>query len=87
MHNFVIKAALLWVLMLLAPTSLYADDTEIFFARANADDSQNQNIANVMILLDTSGSMRYCKDDLGFSNNQPRLSLPELGAPSVMTMT
>ena len=72
MHNFVIKAALLWVLMLLAPTSLYADDTEIFFARANADDSQNQNIANVMILLDTSGSMRYCKDDLGFSNNQPR---------------
>ncbi len=72
MHNFIIKAALLWLLLLLAPTSLYADDTEIFFARANADDSQNQSIANVMILLDTSGSMRYCKDDLGFSNNQPR---------------
>ena len=58
MRNFIIKASLLWAVMLLAPTSLYADDTEIFFARANADDSQNQNVANVMILLDTSGSMR-----------------------------
>ena len=72
MRDFIIKASLLWVVMLLAPTPLYADDTEIFFARANADDSQNQNIANVMILLDTSGSMRYCKDSLGFDDGQPR---------------
>jgi type IV pilus assembly protein PilY1 len=71
MHNFIIKAALLWLLLLLAPTSLYADDTEIFFARANADDSQNQNIANVMILLDTSGSMRYCENSGGFKDGQP----------------
>jgi|TARA_R110000851_G_C13096332_1_gene567483 type IV pilus assembly protein PilY1 len=65
MRNFIIKASLLWAVMLLAPTSLYADDTEIFFARANADDSQNQNVANVMILLDTSGSMRNCEQSDG----------------------
>ena len=61
MRDLIINASLLWAVMLLAPTSLYADDTEIFFARANADDSQNRNIANVMILLDTSGSMRNCE--------------------------
>ncbi len=65
MGNFIFRATLLWLVMLLAPTSLYADDTEIFFARANADDSQNQNIANVMILLDTSGSMRNCEQSDG----------------------
>mgnify|MGYP005840278013 CR=1 FL=1 len=41
---------------------LHADDTEIFFARAQADNDQNQAIANVLFMLDTSGSMRWCKD-------------------------
>ncbi len=42
----------------LAPTGVYADDTEIFFAKANADNSENKVKANVLFLIDTSGSMR-----------------------------
>lgn len=41
----------------LAPTGVYADDTEIFFAKANADNSENKVKANVLFLIDTSGSM------------------------------
>ncbi len=41
----------------LAPTGVYADDTEIFFAKANADNSENKPKANVLFLIDTSGSM------------------------------
>ena len=41
----------------LAPTGVYADDTEIFFAKANADNSENKPKANVLFLMDTSGSM------------------------------
>lgn len=49
----------------MSPVSLYADDTEIFFSRATADNSENVPSANVMILLDTSGSMRNCKTGSG----------------------
>ena len=41
----------------LAPTGVYADDTEIFFAKANADNEENKPKANVLFLIDTSGSM------------------------------
>lgn len=41
----------------MAPTGLYADDTEIFFAKANADNAENKPKANVLFLIDTSGSM------------------------------
>ena len=41
----------------LSPTGVYADDTEIFFAKANADNSENKPKANVLFLIDTSGSM------------------------------
>lgn len=53
---------LLLVAIGLAPTSLYADDTEIYYAWAEADNNENRPGANVMVLLDTSGSMRFCKD-------------------------
>lgn len=42
----------------------YADDTEIYFARANVDNDENKTIANVLIMLDTSGSMRFCENEL-----------------------
>ncbi|MEQ3723134.1 PilC/PilY family type IV pilus protein [Alcanivorax sp.] len=70
--NKIRKTLLLMLLVCLFPTSLYADDTEIFFSRATADNNDNVPAANVMILLDTSGSMRYCESDLGFSGNQPK---------------
>lgn len=35
----------------------YADDTEIYFAQANVDNQENKPAANVLFLLDTSGSM------------------------------
>ena len=38
----------------LAPTGVYADDTEIFFAKANADNSENKPKANVLFLIDTT---------------------------------
>lgn len=48
---------------LVIPVFANADDTEIYFAQATADNSENRVVANVMIMLDTSGSMRFCKDD------------------------
>ncbi|MCG8438372.1 MAG: hypothetical protein MI751_09850 [Pseudomonadales bacterium] len=53
---------LLLMAVFLAPTTLYADDTEIYYSQARADNSQNTPSANVMVLLDTSGSMRWCKN-------------------------
>ena len=55
---------LLLVAIGLAPTSLYADDTEIYYSAAAADNSQNRPLANVMVLLDTSGSMRWCENSV-----------------------
>lgn len=70
--NRIRNTLLLILVVCLSPVSLYADDTEIFFSRATADNSENVPAANVMILLDTSGSMRYCKSNLGFGNNGPK---------------
>ncbi|GAA5111848.1 PilC/PilY family type IV pilus protein [Alloalcanivorax gelatiniphagus] len=41
----------------LSPTSLHADDTEIYFAQADVNNESNEQIANVLFLIDTSGSM------------------------------
>lgn len=55
-----IKSFLLGSLVV-AITSLaatgYADDTEIYFAQANVDNQENKPAANVLFLIDTSGSM------------------------------
>ncbi|MEL0168734.1 MAG: PilC/PilY family type IV pilus protein [Pseudomonadaceae bacterium] len=45
------------------PMVAQADDTEIYFARANAENAQNTPKANVLIMLDTSSSMRSCEVD------------------------
>lgn len=58
-----LPAALFTVMTCLSSLS-YADDTEIYFAQANADNDENQTVANVMIMLDTSGSMRFCQNEL-----------------------
>lgn len=50
-------------LVALLPARLYADDSEIFFAQAAADEDKNKPSANVMMLLDTSGSMRFCEQE------------------------
>lgn len=49
--------------LVLFPSFLVADETEIYFARATADNSENKPSANVMIMLDTSGSMRFCEQE------------------------
>tara|TARA_R110001606_G_scaffold84694_3_gene192439 strand:- start:10098 stop:13091 length:2994 start_codon:yes stop_codon:yes gene_type:complete len=43
--------------VLMAPTCVYADDTEIYYAQADASNESNEQIANVLFLIDTSGSM------------------------------
>ncbi|WP_341707533.1 PilC/PilY family type IV pilus protein [Halopseudomonas sp.] len=50
---------------LVIPMAVQADDTEIYFARANAENAQNTPKANVLIMLDTSGSMRNCRTGSG----------------------
>lgn len=60
--------AAIFTSMLCLSSLSYADDTEIYFARADADNTENKAVANVMIMLDTSGSMRFCqKDETGGS--------------------
>ena len=62
---------LLFFLALMVPALCQADDTEIFFSRAKADNNQNEAVANVFIMLDTSGSMRFCENELsgGWGHN------------------
>ncbi|MBQ0752672.1 MAG: hypothetical protein KBT87_09070 [Gammaproteobacteria bacterium] len=55
-----LRLGVLAVLVALLPAPLWADDSEIFFAEAAASEDENKPAANVMLLLDTSGSMRYC---------------------------
>ncbi|MFP1680704.1 pilus assembly protein [Alloalcanivorax sp. C16-2] len=43
--------------ILLSPSTVYADDTEIYFAQVDANNNENEKTANVLFLLDTSGSM------------------------------
>jgi len=67
------KGVLFLAVLWLSPTGLYADDTEIYYARADVDDEKNQQIANVLFLIDTSGSM--CDPPSGgrdCSNTPPR---------------
>jgi type IV pilus assembly protein PilY1 len=64
-----VRAGALVLAVMLSPTALYADDTEIFFSRAQADNEQNEPIANVFIMLDTSGSMRFCENNLAVSGH------------------
>lgn len=59
-----LPAAIFTALIFISSLS-YADDTEIYFARAAADNSENKPKANVMIMLDTSGSMRNCETGTG----------------------
>tara|TARA_Y100001934_G_scaffold282977_1_gene399665 strand:- start:7060 stop:10071 length:3012 start_codon:yes stop_codon:yes gene_type:complete len=62
------KITLLFVLCM-SPVFLLADDTEIFFAKADVDNSENEVKANVMVLLDTSGSMRACESGGGWCSD------------------
>ncbi|MEH6492136.1 PilC/PilY family type IV pilus protein [Halopseudomonas sp.] len=62
--NKVLRSVFLTSLIAVPVTNSFADDTEIYFARATADNSENKPVANVLIMLDTSGSMRFCKDEL-----------------------
>lgn len=57
-------AAIMSGLVLLSSLT-YAHDTEIYFSRATADNDENQPVANVFVMLDTSGSMRFCASELG----------------------
>lgn len=59
----VLPAAIFTSMLCLSSFS-YADDTEIYFAQANADNEENRSVANVLIMLDTSGSMRFCQNEL-----------------------
>ncbi|MAB24828.1 MAG: hypothetical protein CMK78_10845 [Pseudomonadales bacterium] len=44
---------------------LWAEDVEVYYSEVLSDDSVNKNIANVMIMLDNSGSMRNCETGSG----------------------
>jgi len=55
--NRIVAFLCLFGAVLMAPTCLYADDTEIYFAQADASNEENDQVANVLFLLDTSGSM------------------------------
>ena len=46
---------------------LWAEDVEVYYSEVLSDDSVNKNIANVMIMLDNSGSMRNCETGTGAS--------------------
>lgn len=54
--------------VLAIPAVSYADDTEIYFAKANAENSENKPSANVLFLIDTSGSM--CDPRSGWNTNR-----------------
>ncbi|WP_118129167.1 MULTISPECIES: PilC/PilY family type IV pilus protein [Pseudomonas] len=48
-----------------ASGQLWAEDVEVYYSEVLSDDSVNKNIANVMIMLDNSGSMRNCEQGTG----------------------
>src|SRR5690606_36613190 len=72
MHKTITSVLVLFA-MALGSHSVQADDTEIFFAEATADNASNRPVANVLFLLDTSGSMRWCEnaEDRSYSNRNP----------------
>lgn len=57
MMRIALQLILLLLAVVLSPTSLYADDTEIYYAKAAAANKHNEAAANVLFLIDTSGSM------------------------------
>lgn len=59
------KALLIALVVLLLPIAVHADDTELFYAKVKADSEDNRAVANLMILVDTSGSMKWCEQNLG----------------------
>ncbi|MEH6498004.1 MAG: PilC/PilY family type IV pilus protein [Pseudoalteromonas distincta] len=61
----ILPSAVLITALLCSSSYLAADETEIYFARATADNSENKPSANVMIMLDTSASMRNCETGSG----------------------
>ncbi|MAX55011.1 MAG: hypothetical protein CL537_05795 [Alcanivoracaceae bacterium] len=65
----------LYVAFGLSVLNAYADDTEIFFSDADADVNQNAPAANVMVLLDSSGSMDYCEDRNCDDDEQTRMEM------------
>lgn len=62
-----ITSALATTLLVFSAGS-YADDTEIYFAQANVDNKENVPAANVLFLIDTSGSM--CDPRAGSSSRR-----------------
>ncbi|WP_162136912.1 PilC/PilY family type IV pilus protein [Alcanivorax hongdengensis] len=56
-------------------SNAHADDTEIFYADADASNNQNTPQANVMVLLDSSGSMGYCKTSACNDGTRPRIDI------------
>ena len=63
--NSALRSIFLASLVVWPGTHVLADDTEIYFARATADNTENKPVAKVMIMLDTSGSMRNCETGSG----------------------
>lgn len=61
----IIPAALWTLAATFSSTSLWAEDIEVYYSEVLSDDSINKNVANVMIMLDTSGSMRNCQASSG----------------------
>ncbi|MEH6798356.1 MAG: PilC/PilY family type IV pilus protein [Halopseudomonas sabulinigri] len=61
----IIPAALVTMAAVFASSSLWAEDVEVYYSEVLSDDSVNKNVANVMIMLDNSGSMRNCKEGSG----------------------
>lgn len=62
-----ITSALATMLLTFSAIS-YGDDTEIYFAQANVDNQENEPAANVLFLIDTSGSM--CDPRAGWSTTR-----------------
>jgi len=65
MLTHIIPAALWTLAATFTSTSLWAEDIEVYYSEVLSDDSVNKNVANVMIMLDTSGSMRNCETGSG----------------------
>ena len=66
-----LMVAALWLPMLGA----HADDTEIFFADADTENAQNAPAANVLVMLDSSGSMAWCETSNCQSGEETRIDM------------
>lgn len=66
-----LMVAVLWLPMLGA----HADDTEIFFAGADTENVQNAPAANVLVMLDSSGSMGWCETSRCKDGEETRIEM------------